>query len=269
VTSQIGDVRPRRATVCDALICIIMSLCAAGGAQAQTHAGQYEQPDIEYGARLYASNCITCHGERGESIPGVSLGSNKFKRAASDRDLVGIIQNGIAGTAMPPNSYADPEIAAIVAYLRNMTRYDPSGTAVGDAARGREIFFGKGDCARCHRAGGSGPRYAPDLSSIGTMRTAATLQRALRDPTDALIPINRPVRAVLRDGKVVTGRRLNEDTHTVQLIDEHEQLVTLEKASLREYSVTTAAQMPSYANVLNDAERADLVAYLLSLKGID
>ena len=74
----------------------------------------------------------------------MSLGSNKFKRAASDRDLIGIIQNGIAGTAMPPSGYADPEIAAIVAYLRNMTRYDPSGTAVGDAARGREIFFGKG-----------------------------------------------------------------------------------------------------------------------------
>ena len=81
------------------------------------------------------------------------------------------------------------------------------------------------------------------------MRTAATLQRALRDPTDALIPINRPVRAVLRDGTVVTGRRLNEDTHTVQLIDERERLVSLEKASLREYSVTTAAQMPSYENV--------------------
>jgi mono/diheme cytochrome c family protein len=33
--------------------------------------------------------------------------------------------------------------------------------------------------------------------------------------------------------------------------------------------VTTTAQMPSYENVLTDAERADLVAYLLSLKGID
>ncbi len=46
------------------------------------------------------------------------------------------------------------------------------------------------------------------------------------------------MRAILRDGTVVTGRRLNEDTHTVQLIDERERLVTLEKASLREYSVT-------------------------------
>lgn len=269
MTSQIGDARAPRATLRYAFACIVASLGAAGASQAQTHTGQYEQPDIEYGARLYSGNCITCHGERGESIPGVSLGSNKFKRAASDRDLTLIIQNGIAGTAMPPSGFADPEIAATIAYLRNMTRYDPSGATVGDAARGREIFFGKGDCARCHRVGAAGPRYAPDLSNVGILRTAATLQRALRDPNAALIPINRPVRAVLRDGTVVAGRRLNEDTHTVQIIDERERLVSLEKSSLREYSVTTAAQMPSYENVLNDGERADVVAFLLSLKGID
>jgi putative heme-binding domain-containing protein len=269
VTSQIGAARPRRATLRYGFAWAVAALGVAGGAKAQTHAGQYEQPDIEYGARLYSSHCITCHGERGDSIPGVSLGSNKFKRAASDRDLTLIIQNGIAGTAMAPSGYSDPETAAVIAYLRNMTRYDPSGTAVGDAARGRELFFGKGDCNRCHRVGADGPRYAPDLSSVGVLRTAATLQRALRDPAEALIPINRPVRAILRDGTVVTGRRLNEDTHTVQLIDERERLVSLEKSSLREYSVTTAAQMPSYENVLSDAERADLVAYLLSLKGLE
>ena len=52
----------------------------------------------------------------------MSLGSNKFRRAASDRDLTNIIRDGIAGTAMAPNSYSDSELAAIVAYLRNMTR---------------------------------------------------------------------------------------------------------------------------------------------------
>jgi putative heme-binding domain-containing protein len=269
VTRKVGRARPPRAIACYAFASLLAALGAARAAQAQTHVGQYELPDIEYGARLYSSHCVTCHGERGDSIPGVSLGSNKFKRAASDRDLTGIIQNGIAGTAMAPSGYSDPEIAAVIAYLRNMTRYDPSGTAVGDAARGRELFVGKGGCNRCHRVGADGPRYAPDLTSVGALRTAATLQRALRDPAEALIPINRPVRAVLRDGTVVTGRRLNEDTHTVQLIDERERLVSLEKSTLREYSVTTTARMPSYENVLSDAERADLVAYLLSLKGID
>src|SRR6185503_18761824 len=113
----------------------------------------------------------------------------------------------------------------------------------------------------------AGARAAPDLSSIGAMRTPATLQRALLDPNDALLPTNRPVRAVLRDGRVVTGRRLNEDTFTVQILDANERLVSLARADLREYTVGTTALMTSYATSLNDDERADLVAYLLSLKG--
>jgi cytochrome c oxidase cbb3-type subunit III len=242
--------------------------CWAFCAEAQTHVGQYDQLDIEYGARLYSGHCITCHGERGDSIPGVALGSNKFRRAASDRDLTTIIRDGIAGTAMAPSAYSDSELAAIVAYLRNMTSADAGGTSIGDAARGKALFFGKGDCIRCHRVGAEGPRAAPDLSNVGVLRTAAILQRTLIDPNDALVPINRPVRAVLRDGTVVTGRRLNEDTHTVQLIDERERLVSLDKAALREYSVTTAAQMPSYRDVFDDAERADVIGYLLSLKGL-
>lgn len=257
----------RRSVRAFALAFVAAAACGPLPLQAQTHAGQYEQIDIEYGARLYAGHCLTCHGERGDSIPGVALGSNKFRRAASDRDLTTIVRDGIAGTAMAPSAYSDSELAAIVAYLRNMTSAGLDGTTIGDAERGRQLFFGKGDCSRCHRVGAEGPRAAPDLSNVGVVRTAAILLRTLLDPNDALIPINRPVRAVLRDGTVVVGRRLNEDTHTVQLIDARERLVSLDKAALREYSIATAAQMPSYRDSLNDGERADLVAFLLSLKG--
>jgi putative heme-binding domain-containing protein len=241
----------------------------ASGAQAQTHAGQYEQADIEYGARLYSGRCVACHGERGDAMPGVALAGGTFKNASTDRDLTLIIRDGVAGTAMTPSGLSDPEISAVVAYLRNMGRADLSGVSVGDAARGRELFAGKGDCARCHRVVGQGPRTAPDLTNIGTLRTAATLQRSLGDPNEALLPINRAVRAVMRDGTVITGRRLNEDTHTVQVVDERERLISLDKSELREYSVASEAQMPSYENVLTAEERADLVAYLLSLKGLN
>ena len=55
---------------------------------------------------------------------------------------------------------------------------------------------------------------------------------------------NRSVRAVTRDGKVITGRRMNEDTYTVQLIDEQERLVSLVKANLREYGLVRRTSMP-------------------------
>jgi len=54
---------------------------------------------------------------------------------------------------------------------------------------------------------------------------------------------------------------------TVQLVDSRERLVSLDKSQLREYSIGAQATMPSFANVFDEDERADIVAYLLSLKG--
>jgi putative heme-binding domain-containing protein len=256
-----------RRTAAVALLAAIAAIWAAA-ARAQAHVGQYEQADIEYGARLYAGPCTACHGERGDQMPGINFSAGTFKNASIDRELLEIIRDGIPGTAMPPSGLSEPEISAVIAYLRNMGRVESTGAAVGDPARGQALFFGKGDCGSCHRVVSQGPRAAPDLSSIGTQRTAATLHRTLLDPAGALLPINRSVRAVTRDGRTVTGRRLNEDTHTVQLIDERGALVSLDKSELRDYSLESEARMPSYADVLSEQERADVVAYLLSLKGL-
>lgn len=258
-----------RATVMRVGSLVVLALAAAQPLGAQDHAGQYEQADIEYGARLYTGRCVTCHGERGDSIPGVNLRSGVFPKAPTDRDLSNLLRDGIPGTAMTPTGYDESERTALVAYLRNMSRIELAGLPQGDAARGRALFEGKAECNRCHRVNGRGPRTAPDLSDIGATRTAATLQRTLLDPTAALQPINRPVRIVTRGGDVIKGRRLNEDTFTVQLIDEHENLVSLDKADLREYEVMTESEMPSYADKLTDTDRADMLAYLLSLKGAD
>ena len=115
---------------------------------------------------------------------------------------------------------------------------------------------------------GNGARTAPDLSDIGAIRTAATLQRTLLDPTGAMLPVNRPVRAVTSDGTVINGRRLNEDTYTVQLIDGQERLRSLVKAELREYTVLTTSPLPAATAALDEQELADVLAYLLSLKGL-
>jgi hypothetical protein len=82
-----------------------------------------------------------------------------------------------------------------------------------------------------------------------------------------MLPANRSVRAVTRDGKVITGRRLNEDTYTVQLIDDHENLLSLDKSSLREYTVIKTSSMPSYKDTFSSQEIANMLAYLFSLKG--
>jgi hypothetical protein len=106
------------------------------------------------------------------------------------------------------------------------------------------------------------------LSDIGAIRTLAALQHAVLEPNESLLPIHRPVRVVTKSGEAIRGRRLNEDTFTVQLIDDKEQLRSLTKADLKQYTVETAAAMPSVKGKLTDDELADLIAYLTSLKGL-
>ena len=245
----------------------ISYLITAGLAAGQEHAGQYSQADVEAGFNLYNANCITCHGANGDSIPGVNLRTNQFRRVATDADLNRIVQTGIPGTAMPPGRYNTAELAGLVAYIRAMKEFDNVATGRGDAGRGQTIFEEKGNCTSCHRVTGKGSRVAPDLSDIGAIRAPNALRQSLMDPTASMMPINRSVRAVTRDGKVVTGRRLNEDTYTVQLIDADERLVSFTKADLREYAVLKASTMPSYKDKLTPGELDDLVAYLRTLKG--
>jgi putative heme-binding domain-containing protein len=113
----------------------------------------------------------------------------------------------------------------------------------------------------------TGSHVAPNLSDIGAVRSPASLERSLLDPTSQMMPINRPVRVVTKDGTVINGRRLNEDTYGIQLIDDRERLHSLVKADLREYTIGKTSSMPSFKATLSKTEIADLVAYLLSLKG--
>ena len=251
----------------------IAALVLLGGSSsvalvAQEHAGEYARADIEFGAGLYGENCATCHGANGDQIPNVDLRSGRFRNASTDRDLRRIITTGIPDTPMPPGAYNAAELTGLVAFIRTMGDVDPGTLTVGDAVRGQAVYNGKGDCASCHRIRGQGSRLAPDLTDVGSVRSAGALERSLLDPTGAMLPKNRSIRAVTQDGRTVTGRRINEDTYAVQIIDEQERLVSVDKTTLREYTVITTSPMPSYGDQLTEQELSDILAYLLSLKGV-
>jgi putative heme-binding domain-containing protein len=241
----------------------------AGQAQTQAplHDSQYSDADIAYGSTLYTSKCVTCHGAQGDAIGGVNLRSGKFRNAVTDRELERFIRGG-SPAGMPAFTLDNAEMAGIIAYLRNMNAFDAAAVKLGDAARGRTTFEGKGGCTACHRIGGGGSRVAPSLGDIGAARSAGSLQRSLLEPTSQMMPINRPVRLVTKDGTVINGRRLNEDTYNVQVIDDRERLHSLAKSELREFTISTTSPMPSYKGRLSDEEIADVLAYLLSLKGL-
>ena len=247
----------------------LLLLLAAGVLFAQH---TYSAADIEDGGRLYRLYCTTCHGPDGNALRSADLSKGKFRRtstpAGTEDELIKIMEKGIPGTAMTPNeSLNDFQAATIVAYLRSFAA-NPSLTSGlnGDPARGKELFENKAGCLMCHRVKTSGSRLGPNLTEIGTTRRMVELERALVDPKADAAPQNRFVRVVTKDGTTVTGRLLNIDTFSIQLLDSSENLRSFSRADLRESAVLPKSSMPSYKEKLSPQELADVVSYLASLK---
>jgi putative heme-binding domain-containing protein len=228
--------------------------------------GQHESAGaIEEGRTIYGAICANCHGPDGDQIPGINFSRGQFRRQLSDADLNAIIRTGIPGTPMPGTNVPEDQAARVVAYLRSLAAAMKSGSVTGDTARGQAVFEGKGNCASCHAVNGRGSHAGPDLSSIGSVRRGVELERSLVTPNAEVLPQNRSFRVVTRDGQTLTGRLLNQDTFTVQLIDTDQQLHSFDKSSLREQGFVDTP-MPSYRGKLTSQELADVVGYLASLR---
>jgi len=243
------------------------SLILIAGALYAQHS--YTPADVEDGGRLFRGNCVGCHGADGDLVPGVDLGHGRFRRASTDDDLVKIIRGGIAGTSMPPGSYTEFQAGTIVAYLRSLASTGRGSGIAGDTARGQALFLGKGACTTCHRVGAVGSRVGPDLSDIGALRKAGSLESSILDPDAEVLAQNRYYRVVTREGITVTGRLLNRDTFSVQLLDAKEQIRSFMVSNLREHGFLDKSPMPSYKDRLTPQEVADVVSYLGTLKGFD
>lgn len=230
----------------------------------------YQQFEIDRGATLYSSNCQECHAD-GAGVPGVNLRTGQFPAGSTDADLMNAIRNGIPGTMMPPHEFSAADLAALLAYVRFLAVDRSSPVKLGDPVKGEALFDGEGGCLNCHRVGEKGSRTALNLSDAGSLHPASYLERALLDPNGVMaeMPESRLIRAVTNTGRVITGRRLNEDTYSVQVIDEHENLVSLQKAELRSLSIVKESPMPSLKDKFTDEQINDLVAYLTTLKSAD
>jgi putative heme-binding domain-containing protein len=138
----------------------------------------------------------------------------------------------------------------------------------GNEANGAAIVAGKGKCQTCHRIAGTGSPLGPDLTDIGATRTVGQIQTSLLDPQVLILPEHRSYRVVTRDGTTMTGTLLNHDTFQVLLRDQKNQLRTFNKSELREHGFVAGSPMPSYRSTLSEQELNDVIAYLLTLKGV-
>lgn len=244
--------------------CLVLTtffLSLSTGVVAQHETGS----DLVSGARAFQDYCANCHGPDGDLINEVDLGHNNFRQPYSDEALVGIILNGIPDTPMPATPRVTQEQAGmLVAYLRSLGEDDGSSLA-GNSIQGEILFEGKGECLDCHMVNGTGSVLGPDLSSIALIRSAAQLEASLLEPDGEVQPQSRFYTVRTSSGEVISGRLLNHDAFSIQILDTNERLRSFDKSQLESFGFSSPG-MPSLADEFSDQEVADLVSYLASLR---
>ena len=139
----------------------------------------------------------------------------------------------------------------------------------GDAARGRELFFGHAaaQCARCHRVGGAGGDAGPDLSAVGARAAADReyLLQSLIAPSAKIAQGFDTVTIQLKNGAVVSGTIKSESADDLSIATADGRRV-VKTADVRRRAGSRASGMFPMGEVLTPREIRDLIEFLASLK---
>jgi cytochrome c oxidase cbb3-type subunit III len=246
---------------------LLLAMAAGlGGWAALSALGAQVATERSLGERLYLTQCAMCHGPAGEGGSGPALARPQLSRASDDEALRNIIRGGIAGTGMPGTRLIEAELRELAAYVRKLGQVQLA-VLPGNPKRGAELYQTKGACADCHTLFGEGGAFGPDLTGVGARRSPQHLRESLLNPVADFPRGFAFIRAVMRDGRTLTGVRVNEDSFSIQLRDATGTLHSLWKAELREFHKDLKkSPMPSYRAKLTPGELDDLVAYLASLQ---
>jgi putative heme-binding domain-containing protein len=219
------------------------------------------------GQQIFGSTCAGCHGldgRGGEHAPNIAT-SQKIQQLA-DSDIVRIIASGIPSAGMPAfgTSLKRDQIAAVVAYLRELGGKVASHPVAGNPENGREIFA-SAKCSDCHMMNGRGGFIGTDLSSYGANHSAAQIRNAIVDPAKNAESSHRPVLVIARDGRKYSGIVRNEDNFSLQLQSMDGTFHFFDKSNIARVDRQAKPLMPDdYGSTLSASNLDDLVSYLIA-----
>jgi putative heme-binding domain-containing protein len=227
---------------------------------------------IKQGQNIFRGRCAVCHGIDAKGYRGSDLTTGDWVHGGGDRQIFKTITVGVPGTEMPGSgNLSEDEVWQLIAYLRTLSAPGVPAVERGDAVRGEQLFWSTtgANCGRCHMVGARGGRLGPNLSRIGASRSVSALERELRRPGE-VIPVGfETVTVTTRDGKKVRGLRKNEDTFSVQVMTPTEDIVSFTKPEALVEPEPQRSLMPAYGtDRLPDADLADIVRYMRSLRGV-
>ena len=265
---------------CALLLALLVTATALLAQDKNPFAGDPKAAKV--GESQFRANCAFCHGlgARGGGR-GPDLTRAQKRHGSSDAELFRTINEGVPGTAMPPNGatqqgvgMTEEEIWQVISYIRSAQVKAPA-QPMGNAAHGKELFYGSAACSTCHMIQGKGGRLGPDLSTSGSARSTSYLVESIRQPSrrlaqgisEAMKEFSQEyetVKVETADGQKFLGVVLNEDHFTLQMMDTRENLHLFEKDKLKSFEKTRESLMPAYdQKTLSESDLQDIVAYLL------
>ncbi len=110
----------------DAIVAHLRRLGGTPAPPAESRPARWAKGDVGEGARLYATYCQGCHGNKGQGLEGPALHNKALLAGATDTYLFETISRGRAGTSM--NAFSKPstvlpaltaaEIESLVSFIR-------------------------------------------------------------------------------------------------------------------------------------------------------
>jgi putative heme-binding domain-containing protein len=236
---------------------------------------------IAQGEQVYNQNCISCHGPNGgageigpEIIHDLSV---PLRGELNDNQILDVIRNGAPGTVMPAwnGKLADDDILKIGAFLRSLRGTAIDNPLPGNVAHGEEIYWGKGQCGSCHMLGGKGALKGPDLTNVAAEYKSNLIVDALTKPNHrvygdggvhlrTLPPMDTydAVHVTLSNGRTVDGVLLNQDSYSLQVMGDDNQLHLLDRSQVKAIASKPPLMPTDYDKRLTKDEFADLMAFL-------
>ena len=133
--------------------------------------------------------------------------------------------------------------------------------------RGRALFSATG-CFACHRFDVEGGAVGPDLTGVGGRFSPRDLLESIVLPSKVISDQYGAVVIALDDGRGVTGRIVNLNGNTMQVLTDMlnpGSLVAVNQGQVEDMKPSPVSMMPEgLLNTLNEDEVKDLLAYLLS-----
>ncbi len=234
-----------------------------------------EPASLTEGRTLFRGLCSGCHGGAGRGGKGPDLTDNRWIHGGTDQEIALVIQNGVPRTTMKKlgDALKPDQVQKLIAYIRSLARARAKATGsrmcrviLSSVASSFSILKAR-PSAKCHTVGGEGGRIGPALDRIASRRSAEFLMESILQPSKEIAPEYEAVAIAGKDGRVITGLRVNETNFSIQLTEENGRFHSFMKRDLDDLKVLKKSLMPeNFGELLTVKELHDLFAFLMTLE---